>query len=396
MVKHKKTGRQKPKRCKFCGRKARTDKECCSRHAWLEIWGVRWFVRLKERDPVLFKVLAYGIPIGITLTFAIYGIVRSLSSDDVSSAVEKTMRDNPEWFEEPLRDIIDKYGISVPQTGVLPRRGPDASVEELKRLYPDIGTSVLIKADSAKAALSAQDHELAERLCRELVGILPTVSGFHFDLALALMGQLKFAEASVELQKFVTFAPNDAIGRTNLGFTLLQLGQDTASIRETRSAILLDPDIHVNHLNLSFALSNIGEIDSAKEALVPLLNASESLPASLFAMTKMSLGRLYYEQDSLALAVTCFLDAIDLDSTNAFLYYNLGATYARHNDFPRCIAAFRQAVRLKPEMTHWRYMLAQAYYDNGDFQRANIEMQIAVQRDPGYFVERFFPKDTAL
>ena len=69
--------------------------------------------------------------------------------------------------------------------------------------------------------------------------------------------------AVAHYRKALEFAPNFAIGHTNLGIALLLQGKKDEAIKEQREAVRLAPTLAKAHFNLGYALVSKEEIEAA-------------------------------------------------------------------------------------------------------------------------------------
>jgi len=338
----------------------------------------------------LLMVLAWASPVLLAAGFGLYVIWLSSSTDKASVAAEEAVRAHPELLTRSFTEVLDRFGVMVPQSDPIGAKTYQESLEALKQIYPDLEPDTAQELERAHQSFSARNYAEAESVYRELIELYPNAGALHHGLALCLMHQQKYEEAEAVLRKYIGLTPSDAVGHINLGWIMIQLDRNSEAVELFEKSIRLDSSQILSYLSLSRALSNLGRFEEAKRALDPVVAAGSRLPERLMSVVAMSLGAACIKEDSLTEASNYFYRATLLDSTNGFAYHNLGVAFGRLGDRPRCIEAFADAVRLAPEQTHWRYLLGRAYHADGQFEKAYLELHAALQTDPDYFADSFF------
>lgn len=106
----------------------------------------------------------------------------------------------------------------------------------------------------------------------------------------------------------------------------------------------------------------------------------------LLAVTYSEVGAQEIRTGSAAKAVTYLQKAVNLDTTLALAYYNLGNAYHRLGDYEAAVAAYKTAIQLEPDSpeilaTFW-YNLGVSQYANGNFVGALSAYEQALVLNP--------------
>jgi len=75
--------------------------------------------------------------------------------------------------------------------------------------------------------------------------------------------------------------------------------------------------------------------------------------------------------------------ALQIDSLNPGVHYDLGSLAMHTGVWGQAIARFLRVLEMNPENLQTRYLLAQCYVSTGALDRATREMELIVQADPG-------------
>jgi Flp pilus assembly protein TadD len=97
-------------------------------------------------------------------------------------------------------------------------------------------------------------------------------------LAVALLGQRRFAEAVDILQTAVQLKPTWRELHYNLGYASAQLGRTNEAISHLRNALDRDPNYVPTYTALAELLSGRGEMDEARRVLSHALSLSPADP----------------------------------------------------------------------------------------------------------------------
>jgi len=160
----------------------------------------------------------------------------------------------------------------------------------------------------AGGALRSRDFLRAESLFRPLVQAFPQVATFRVDLARALFGQGRNAEAKAAYEETVAAAPTDPHALWALGhFLLFDLQQYAEAAQQLHAALELKKnDVSILH-DLGVALTALRRFDQAE---ICLQRAAELEPRS--PQVVQATGVLYLQQGRRAEAAEYFRKTLDL------------------------------------------------------------------------------------
>jgi tetratricopeptide (TPR) repeat protein len=97
-------------------------------------------------------------------------------------------------------------------------------------------------------------------------------------------------------------------------------------------------------------------------------------------------GQLLMERGQYAEAIEEFKAALQLNpytNMSASIYNNLGLAYRALHNYPYAYASFQRACRIQPTFSLYYKNLIDTYAQAGRLNSVKVELQAAIQRDPG-------------
>ena len=184
-------------------------------------------------------------------------------------------------------------------------------------------------------------NQLAEAVARQqAVSLRPHHAEAYNNMAIALHGRGRHAEALENCKQSLSIMPENARAHHIMGFVLQSLGRYAEAIESYRRAVQLKPDFVEAHDHLGVALSAQDRCDEAIES---------------------------YEQ------------AIRLDPDYADAYNNLAITFGIQQRFDEAVANYQQAIRLEPGLVDAHYNLANILQEQGRSAEAIAEYRRAIE-----------------
>lgn len=133
------------------------------------------------------------------------------------------------------------------------RLGETVSVDTLRNPVPE---KVRVQLMKALRVGDEGDHERAIAQMKSVRDKYPTVIGFVDSiLGVEYIRTERFAEAAECFERAVALLPHDATNHSNLGLSLLGLGQMDRAEPELRQALRLDPTLSVTRQMLDALLA---------------------------------------------------------------------------------------------------------------------------------------------
>ncbi len=173
----------------------------------------------------------------------------------------------------------------------------------------------------------------------------PYQASKYRELGLLYQQQQRYSEAIATMKKSVALAPQNIIGRVNLGWTQHLAGQESAAAESLLQAAYRDP------------------------YSVPTFNA---------------LGIVYLVGGDLTSAVTVHTWAAMLKADNEIAYYNLSLSYHRLRQYAFAAITANIAAQLEPTNPHPFVALAIAHWDGGERNRSMKAYRLAFNLDSRY------------
>ncbi|MBR1217371.1 tetratricopeptide repeat protein [Bradyrhizobium sp. U87765 SZCCT0131] len=182
----------------------------------------------------------------------------------------------------------------------------------------------------------------AEEVCRAAMrlGQRPQMA---FNLAVALTGQHRLAEAMEAYRTAVDLAPEFVEARLNLGNLLMDQELFGEAIDVYRGAVAARPGFADGHRNLALALCRQGD---AAAALPAALSAVSLQPAQLDG--HIVVGEVLQALDCLDEAAAAFRHALEIDPASVKAHCGLGAVLYRQGAFEEALEAYRCATAAGP------------------------------------------------
>jgi Flp pilus assembly protein TadD len=159
--------------------------------------------------------------------------------------------------------------------------------------------------------------------------------------------------------------PNNPRGHTNLGFALFRQGETDAAMRETRTALALDPTDPVGHLNLGSIYHAQGRTDDALREYCEALKLGPDIPD-----VRYNLGNVLLEKGRPDMAAGEFAQALKLRPAYRQAMNNLGIALGQQGRMSEAIPLFREALRLRPDYVNAHENLAKALWATGQRDEA--------------------------
>ena len=187
------------------------------------------------------------------------------------------------------------------------------------------------------------------------------------------------------------FAPS--VSRTETAGSEMQQGIEYVKLRlypkavDIFNSILLSNPTDVNAL---FQLANVYKLQDELELAIETFNKifliaeSKKTPTNdrIYGFTHLMLSEIYCKQSKLDIAEQHAMEAVQICSTDADMYYRLGYIYTHQAKFDEALAAFKRTLTLKPdfaEVYEWLGLIALMQHEP---KQAITYYKIAIQKKP--------------
>jgi tetratricopeptide (TPR) repeat protein len=170
----------------------------------------------------------------------------------------------------------------------------------------------------------------------------------------------------------------------NLATALTYKRDLSAAIREYKSALQIDPNFALAHMNLGYALKDTGELEKAFQEFDAAIQEYRKALArdSRDAAAHCQLGALLWEKKDVEGAIQEVQAALKINPNYAGAHNYLGLALQKQGRLDDAIVEFRAAVNGDPQDFTPRNHLAGALFDNHQLDAAIREWQGAVHIDP--------------
>jgi tetratricopeptide (TPR) repeat protein len=218
-----------------------------------------------------------------------------------------------------------------------------------------------------------------EAAYRKAIELDPNLTRARFNLAIALAGQRRLAEAEEVYRAVIARDPAYHGAWLNLGNVLLDQNKADDAIAAYRHALAADPDDATLHCNLGSALRGQRQFE---DAISHFRRATRLAPDSVAAFR--SLGLALYEAGRPHDAVQAYRQASVVDPGDAVNLSDLGACLFELRQFDEAIAACELAVALDPDYAPAHTNLGIILDEQNDIEAAVAAHRRAVAADPAY------------
>lgn len=144
------------------------------------------------------------------------------------------------------------------------------------------------------------------------------------NIGVALLEQYKYKEGAEAFTRSLSIDPKLAIARINLSIALYNVPDVEASLREAKSAIVLDPNAPQPHYIIGLIARAQNRTDESIASFQRVLRID---PHDVG--TNVNLGQLYAQQHRYPEAIAAFRTAMDAEPYNQTAVYNLAITLTR-------------------------------------------------------------------
>ncbi len=258
-----------------------------------------------------------------------------------------------------------------------------------------------------RAVLAERDGRLeeAEHSYREVSALLPQVAAIPFNLALVLVREGKLTEALAETEKAIALDPEEAPFRLLQGRILRSLESPERALVAFENAVKLAPESRDGYFEIADLHQTRRELDPAASWLRRYLSLHPGdLEALYFLGTVLSYGseteearrvlgevlasdpkhaRAWFRKahveaqkpETMPSAVEGYLRSLELDETEAYVWYEYGALLDKLGRSVEAIPAFERALGLDPSLSAASYSLGNALSRTGRTEEARAQLE---------------------
>lgn len=165
------------------------------------------------------------------------------------------------------------------------------------------------------------------------------------------LGQVYYLKKRYDLAepkylKAIALLPSFSEARNNLGVNYLEMQRWDDAIAQL--TIVTDDIFYTNHdnasMNLALAYLGKGDFTKALSILRPVISRNPRNPVA-----RMYLGRVYFADDKVGLAIEEFRKSIDLNKDYAKAHYNLALAYLKTREIAAAKTEFSEVIRIDPD-----------------------------------------------
>jgi choline-sulfatase len=200
-----------------------------------------------------------------------------------------------------------------------------------------------------------------------------------FNRALLLLGEKRFNEAAVQLQRVVKLNVRAFEAHLYLGNAYAGLGKTDAALGEYDAASQLNPAFATPHIEAAKVLSNRNDHAAA---IVRGLKAVGLTPQSDYA--HYTLGVIYRRAERWPEAADAFTRAVELNPVNGRARSGLASMAMRLGRVDVATTQFQELVRLGYQVAPSHFNLGVIAAGRGDRAEAERQFRLAVKADPQF------------
>lgn len=189
------------------------------------------------------------------------------------------------------------------------------------------------------------------------------------------------------LQSFLALYPDSSVEHHNLGWWYSQMGQLENAMKEYKEAIRIDPYFMITYDGLNFIyLNRLGDLDSA----IALCNRQISYNDRQFQAYN-NLGWAYLGKGNLQQARAAFEKVLEINPRFTWALYRLAHTHRLQGRYAEALRALQKIAERQPRDPGLEYQMGVVYQLMGEEQKARRHFErdrkfweIAVQQNPNH------------
>ena len=206
----------------------------------------------------------------------------------------------------------------------------------------------------------------------------------------SLLGQAykrlgQYEDATEAFRRLIQINPQNYDGHYNLGFCLARLGQSDAAIEQLYAAVKLKPEASEPHYELGSLLSKKNE-KASQEEFQEFRRLKRKSDLEEQAGVLSSEGNHFLEKGQARDAAAKYEKALQMDSNNAQVHYNLSLALSKLGDSAAERGELEKAIQADPKLPYAHNRLGLRYLADEQLDEAEKEFKTALVLNP-QFVE---------
>ncbi|MBQ6289287.1 MAG: tetratricopeptide repeat protein [Clostridia bacterium] len=226
-------------------------------------------------------------------------------------------------------------------------------------------------------AFNNEKYDLAYRLFRKLIALVPDDALYHAGLGILLYVMKRYEKALPELQKAVELDPSIAGYHNSLGVTLRQLKRYEEALPELQKAIELDPNDSSYHADLGVVLYALNRYEEALKEYHKAIGLDPDISAYHFILSLL-LHEIKNYEDSLQETQK----AVDLEPDNADYHDHFADILYEMKRYEEALLEIQKAVDLEPNNANYHNKFGNLLYEMKHYEKAILEAQKAIDLEP--------------
>lgn len=166
---------------------------------------------------------------------------------------------------------------------------------------------------------------------------------------------------------------------TLLGLSFLGINNPQAAARSFNAALQVDENDDDARLNLGYTLIVMGQYSASRETLEQIIDRKKY---PLMEKVYLNLGLSYLQEKNCSKAVLYFQSALDIDPTYAAPYFNIGQCQMTEGRLKEAKASFRRAVDFCPNCLDPQLELASVLARLGEKRSAKVTVESILKAEP--------------
>ena len=272
-----------------------------------------------------------------------------------------------------MRYIYDNSSANVhnPHTPPERVRAGNRSEDEMAHLWYQV-LPVHVRPGDPDPRLLLEETWMRDRLTKT-----PKDQVSLYNLAAALAGQGKFAEAVTAFEKELNQSPQDVRTLTALGAALEGAGEWKQAQQRFRDAIEAAGTGDSSTCDARFDLASSELRHGQPEAAEEFRTEVAACPNDAEALT--GLGQIEIEANQTSQAIQHLTEATRINPSLAEAHEQLARAYAQSGDLQGALAELQKAVQLKPDDATIHSGLSQVLAATGNLEQAIAEQRTALK-----------------
>jgi len=190
---------------------------------------------------------------------------------------------------------------------------------------------------------------------------------YQYNMGLYYLNSSQLDLAIKHLKESLSLEPQNQLALNALGFANLKKGNLDESVKYFSECLKINPDLAEAQNNLGIAYQELGLLDKAEEHFIA---ASLDTQYSSREHPFYNLARLYFTQDKLQEALLQIQKSLEIKQDFFIALNQEGLIFSKLGQLDNAVRSFEKALEINSDDIDLNFNLAEAYFKNSQFEKA--------------------------